>query len=183
VTPDLLPSDGSLHQPDQRSCGPSSLVVARLLLDKEYADSVLPGGADRFRSEVLSLHRAVTRPVLAGRLQLPWPRALGTPPWAVAGELSALPPPVRCRARLVLRRGAAYDRVLAGVRSGRPVPLYVGSRWLPRHVVLVVGARDDGLDVYDPAAGRVVAVTREAFTGAGLGLSGWGKPWFIVTPR
>lgn len=183
MTPDALPSDGSLRQPDQRSCGPSSLVVARLLLDERYAGSVLPGGSSRFRDEVLGLHRRVTRPVLAGRLQLPWPRALGTPPWAVARELSTIPPPAASRARLVLRRGPAYERVESALRGGRPVPVYVGSRWLPRHVVLAVGARDEGLDVYDPAAGRLVAVSRGAFTTSRLRLSGWDRAWFVVLPR
>jgi hypothetical protein len=182
VTPDRLPADGSLHQPDQRSCGPSALVVARLLLDERYADSVLPGGAVLFRSEVLDLHQRVTRPVLAGRLQLPWPRALGTPPWAVARDLSLLPPPTRSRARLVLRRRSAYDRVGAALRRGRPVPLYVGSRWLPRHVVLVVGTLGDGLQLYDPAAGRVVEETRAAFETRRLRLSGWDRPWIAVLP-
>jgi hypothetical protein len=82
----------------------------------------------------------------------------------------------------VLRRRPAYDRVAAAVRRGRPVPLYVGSRWLPRHVVLVVGALDDGLQVYDPAAGRVVEVTRAAFETSLLRLSGWDRPWVAVRP-
>lgn len=183
MTPDLLPSDGSLRQPDQRSCGPSSLVVARMLLDEGYAEAVRRGGQAGFRSAVLDLHRALTRPVLAGRLQLPWPRAWGTPPWAVARELSSLPPPQRHRTRLVLHRDAAYARVVVAVGAARPVALYVGNRWLPRHVVLVVGIRDDGLEVYDPAAGRVVAVPRTAFLAARLRLSGWDRAWFVVLPR
>jgi hypothetical protein len=184
---DALPDDGSLRQPDQRSCAPSALVVARILLDDEYAGLVLPGSSSRFRDEVLALHRRVTRPVdTSGRLQVPWPRALGTPPWAVARQLSALGsadrPPVRYRTRLALGRAAAYGRVVAGLASGRPVVLYVGSRWLPRHVVLAVAARADGLAVYDPAPGRCVTVSREAFVEARLGLSGWDRPWFVVLP-
>ena len=175
---------GSLRQPDQRSCGASALVVARMVLDPAYADGV---DAQRFRREVLDLHRRVTRPVdAAGRLQLPWPRALGTPPWAVARQLSSTGavdlPPLRYRWRLVLDRATAYDRVLAAVRAGRPVALYVGNRWLPRHVVLAIGAREDALEVYDPASGRRESVPRDAFVAARLGLSGWGRPWFVVAP-
>ena len=70
--------------------------------------------------------------------------------------------------------------------AGRPVPAYVGSRWLPRHVVLFlgpVGSTGDRLRCYDPATGRVVEVGREAFVQHRLGLSGWDRPWLVVLPR
>src|SRR5262249_53082313 len=66
-----------LTQPDQRSCGPSSLVAAHILLDASYRPA-------SFSTEVLALHRSVTSPSFAGHAQMPWPQALGTPPWAVA---------------------------------------------------------------------------------------------------
>ncbi len=167
-----------LRQPDQRSCGPSCLVAARMLLDPAYAAGV---SADTFADEVLQLHRRVTRPIdTRGALQLPWPRALGTPPWAVAHQLSAIDDERTYAARLALRRARAFDRLAA---AEAPSVLYVGSRWLPRHVVLVVGVGDDWLRIYEPSSGRLVRVTREAFVGASLGLAGWPKPWFTVTPR
>ena len=150
-----------LRQPDQRSCGPSCLVVARMLLDPAYAAGV---SADNFDDEVLALHRTVTRPIDArGALQLPWPRALGTPPWAVARQLSALDAERTYSARLTLRRGRAFDRLAT---AAAPSVLYVGSRLLPRHVVLVVSAGDDWLRIYEPSRGSVVRVAREAFNGA-----------------
>jgi len=187
-----------LVQPDRRSCGAGVLVVARMLLDSGYAELVatgrhpvtgfvLPGAlADRFRHEVLAMHRRVTGPVdAAGRLQLPWPRALGTPPWAVARQLSATGrPPVRHSVITVgAGRDAVFDRVVAAAAAGRPVPVYVGNRWAPRHVVLVVGVapgREDRLRCYDPARGRVVEVEREAFVRGRLGLAGWDRPWGAV---
>lgn len=173
-----LPDDGSLRQPDQRSCGASSLVVARMLLDDTYA---WPDSAADFRDEVLGVHRRVTGPRdAAGHLQLPWPRALGTPPWAVARDLSALG--TTYRTRLVLHRAAAYDRVVAVVRAGHPVPIYVGNRWLPRHVVLAVAEHDAALEIYNPGTGRRVPVTRDAWTTGHLQLSGWDGPWFVVLP-
>jgi hypothetical protein len=64
------------------------------------------------------------------------------------------------------------------------VPVYVGNRRLPRHVVLVTGVvRDDALRCYDPARGAVVTVTRRQFEAARLAMSGWDRPWFTVTPR
>jgi hypothetical protein len=78
---------GSFRQPDQRSCGPSCLVVARMLADPEYAGATRA----RFDEEVLATHRRVTgsHPAV-GALQLPWPRVLGTPPWAAAREMGRI---------------------------------------------------------------------------------------------
>lgn len=167
-----------LKQPDQRSCGAATLVAARMLLEPGYAATVT---ADNFDDEVLATHRRVTRPIDArGALQLPWPRALGTPPWAVAHQLSADDPEHSYAARLVLRRARAYDRL---VSAPAPSALYVGSRWLPRHVVLVVEALPASLRIYEPSRGRLVRVSREDFLRSGLDLAGWRKPWFTVTPR
>lgn len=149
-----------------------------MVLDPAYAAAIT---RDRFRDEVLDLHRQVTRPLDArGALQLPWPRALGTPPWAVARHLSALDPERTYRARLAFRRSRAFDRLVA---AAPPSVLFVGSRWLPRHVVLVVDANPAALRVYEPSRGRLVEVAREELVRARLDLAGWRKPWFTVTPR
>lgn len=166
-----------LTQPDQRSCGPSSLVAARILLEPAYAATVT---RQTFADEVLALHRQVTGPIDArGALQLPWPRALGTPPWAVAHHLSAIDPERTYAARLVVRRDRAFDRL---ARAGAPSVLYVGSRWLPRHVVLVVAGTAASLRIYEPSRGVLATVTREDFVASRLGLAGWRKPWFTVAP-
>jgi hypothetical protein len=167
-----------LRQPDQRSCGAATLVAARMLLEPAYAATVSP---DNFDDEVLATHRRVTRPIDArGALQLPWPRALGTPPWAVAHQLSADDAEHSYAARLVLRRARAFDRL---AESPAPSVLYVGSRWLPRHVVLVVEASATSLRIYEPSRGRLVSVSRDDFLGGRLDLAGWRKAWFTVIPR
>ena len=136
----------------------------------------------RFGEEVLGMHRRTTGPVtVTGRLQLPWPRALGTPPWAVAGQLST-------RRRIWVVRGAwrrrtlmeAIDRQLS---AGTPVPLYVGSRLLPRHVVLLTAADTAGWDCYEPHHGDRRRVDRRDFLGGTLSLAGWSRPWFAVLLR
>jgi hypothetical protein len=191
-----------LVQPDERSCGAAVLVVARALLDRGYAELlvsgrhpgtgfVLPGSlADRFRHETLAMHARVTGLVdAAGRLQVPWPRALGTPPWAVARQLSAPGSLPRVDHRVVPAwpdRGALLNRILAATAEGRPVPVYVGNRWAPRHVVLFLGGsagRGDGLRCYDPARGWVVDLDRRAFVGGPLGFGRWDRPWFAVLPE
>lgn len=162
-----------LVQPDQRSCGAACLVVARALGESGYAFSLRDPA--RWRAEVLRTHAEVISLRDSGRLGLPWPRALGTPPWAVARRL-----------RLVTGRPWGLVRpdlvaVTAAVRVGIPVPLYVGSRLLPRHVLLVVevGAAETapgaGLRVYDPARGTVRPLEDVLRTG-------WPRPWCAIVP-
>jgi hypothetical protein len=178
---DLLPAP--LRQPDGRSCGAAVAVVAQVLRDPAYAGAVVRPGA--FAAEVLARHRRLTawRDV-AGRPQVAWPRALGTPPWALARELRRLTRapyavrPVRGRA------DAAWER-LRTASPTRPVAVYVGSRRLPRHVVLVTGPADPAgtaVRCYEPAAGREVRLERRAFAAGRCGLAGWDRPWFTVAP-
>ena len=86
------------------------------------------------------------------------------------------------------RRGPAYDAVRTaastGPPTGRAVPVYVGDTLTARHVVLALpdDGRGDALLVYDPASGRDVPVTREAWVTGTLRLSGWDRPWFVLRP-
>lgn len=164
-----------LVQPDQRSCGPSVLVVARMLNHPAYADEVL--AADSFRAEVLRTHREAN---------IVWPRALGTTPWSVARLMTRDCGVAgrRYRTRWVGRRpDTAYVNVSSALRSGHVVPIYLGSRWLPRHVVLAVAHDVTGLQVYDPASGHVVPLPAHGFTTGTLSVAGWSKAWFAVLPR
>ena len=173
-----------LRQPDQQSCGAAVLVMARTISDPAYAETIAAGSGtieQRWAAEVLATHRRTTGSRDArGSAQLPWPMQLGTPPWAVANELAsrtglgwqALPVPPWAR-------GTALGRVRNAART-RPVPLYVGSTWLPRHVVLVL---DGDLHVYEPSGGRVERIDPDDFTGGSLRLAGWSRPWFTVLPR
>lgn len=170
-----------LVQPNQRTCGPSVLVVARMLRDQDYAAAVL--STDSFAEQVQSLHRRLGSVLPTGRPQLPWPRALGTSPWASARFLSRMAGRPH-RARMVIgRRESAYVAVVRAVRAGRPVPVYVGSRRLPRHVVLAVEVAGGQLRAYDPARGVVVPLPREEWVDGALNVSGWSTPWFAVLPR
>lgn len=171
-----LPWGPALRQPDRLSCGASVLVVARMLADPAYAASAGRAPAS-FAAEVLALHRRVTGPRSRdGRAQLPWPRAIGTPPWAVARELALVTgvPHRVCRGR--------WSTL---VDAPGPAALYVGNRWLPRHVVLVLGTADhtrDRLRVYDPSRGGIVPVPRASFEAGRLRVAGWDRPWFAVVP-
>jgi hypothetical protein len=160
-----------------------------MLLDPSYADAVRDATDGRFAADVLSTHRRATRAIVAGRLQVPWPRALGTPPWAVARELSAVSGPGVPARRYgwkvsLFRPDAGFVRAAAAVDTGRPVGLYVGNAWLPRHVVLAVGrASETSLWVYDPAKGARVEVTRASVESRSLVFGRWDRLWFDVSPR
>jgi hypothetical protein len=158
--------------------------MARLL-----RDGVAPG-ADDFRDQVLDAHRRLTAAYDDGRWRLPWPRALGTPPWAVRRGLAAVtgrPHRVRLARLPRTTRAAAYDRL--AVRGGA---LYVGSPLLPRHVLLVLAPEpgDAGLAdptghalrCYQPSRGTVVRLAREDFVAGRLREAGWPRPWFAVSP-
>jgi hypothetical protein len=169
------------------------LVMARSIADPAYADLLatgihpltghhLPGTTqERFAAEVLAMHRRTTGPVdVRGAAQLPWPQRFGTPPWAVARQLSgSTGTHWDADAVLPWSRTKALGAILAAAAT-RPVPVYVGSRWLPRHVVLVL---DPGLRVYEPAGGNVVRITEDAFAKGTLRLAGWSRPWFMVLPK
>jgi len=128
------------RQPDERTCGPSVIVVAQ----------GLPGPWPDFRDRVLATHRRVNRL---------WPRALGTTPWAVARALGG-------RVRWI--RGRGWAQVLDALPH--PTPVFLGSGWLPRHVVLALEERDGVPVVYDPAQGALVPVTS----------SRWKVAWWAV---
>ena len=168
-----------LAQPDRRSCGAAVLVMARRGLDPGYAARV--ADPEAFATEVLALHRRITSALdTTGGLQVPWLRAVGTPPWAAARELRLLtgvPYAVR-----PARRGTEAWEHVRRATDQRPVAVYVGDRWLPRHVVLALGAEADGVRTYEPTSGGVDLVGRDRWVDGPLRLAGWQRTWLVVSP-
>ncbi|MGC0143571.1 hypothetical protein [Pseudactinotalea sp. Z1732] len=113
-------------------------------------------------------HRILTR---AGPGRLPWPRALGTPPWGAAR--GARVPGVRYTHRAVDDHNPAVlrattDMLVAATSAGVPVPLYAGGNrargWrtaVPRHVLLALPTAGDRLRIFDPGTGYVHRVRPE----------------------
>ena len=195
------PTDGSYSQPDQTTCGSSSLVMSRMLNDPAYAlwmetgydpetgltDTRTP--EQRFADESLAMHdRTNSVTDRDGDLQFPWPEAAGTQPWAVANEMSSGGgsgvPGTDYEVQTVAPsdRRDTYDHIASSVEDGHTVPLYVGDSTRPGHVVLVTGSDSDSLTIYDPASGQEQTISRDDFTSGHLGVSGWDEPWFAVTP-
>jgi hypothetical protein len=158
-----------LVQPDRTSCGSSSLVMMRMLRDPAYAESILDdvAPASAFGNAELGVRRRTNAGLDARRRpQLPWPAALGVRPAAMIRLLEApegFGAPRRRYRNVVVDPAAAdsvFDAIVASVRAGEPVPLYVGDgRWM-QHIVLVVRSVGDRLSVYDPAAGHEVGIAR-----------------------
>lgn len=180
------------------SCGAACLAVARMMRDPSLAGWVIEGREEDSRTpneRFAELERTImrrTNSVFAspGRLQMPWPRSLGTSPWGAAAELEAHgAEPGLCYRIIPLRGlapgalGGAFDALLARVRPGAPALLYVGSDALPRHVCLVfAGLHDRTVLLYEPATGSVELPSRDRFIESRLGLGGWDTPWFLVAP-
>ena len=65
-------------------------------------------------------------------------------------------------------RGDIFDEVLQSLIAEHTVPIVVGDRWLPRHVVLGIVGTTDFMRVFDSATGGVRTITRQEFTGGQL---------------
>ena len=187
-------ADHPLVQPDATSCGSSTLVMLRMLRSPAYAAEVL-GAPDRdaaFGRAALAVRRRTNAlRDSRGRLQLPWPAALGTRPAAMIRLLDSpagFGDPRLSYHNVVIDPAdpdPVYDTIVASVRAGEPVPLYVGDhRWM-QHIVLVVRVDDDRIGVYDPATGHETGFTRDEFRRGDLRVAGWRRAWLAIlgTPR
>jgi hypothetical protein len=162
-----------LRQRDGVSCGPAVAVVARALLEPTHrlADAG-PAGLAWFAAEQARVH---------GRVNLLWPRALGTTP---TGMVAAIGAGYRWRlCRGLWRRRDSLDDVLAAVRSGRPVPMLVG-RVIPRHWVLIVDEERNEFSCYEPSSGDVRRVAAADVRSARLAGLGYPRAFaFVLPPR
>ena len=126
-----------------RSCGAAVAVMAEALANDGYARRLLAGGD--FDREVVAMHRRITGPV----------DAAGSHPGALAASDRHSPVGARrqlgrgsTRRRVVAARfrpGNAWAAMSTSLARGALVPAYVGSRWLPRHVVLAIAPLDDAV--------------------------------------
>lgn len=185
------------------TCGSACLTVARMLVNPEFAHWIVTGEGPRAdapegaseKARFAAYERIVmsrTNRLYAGdhRLNLPWPRALGTPPWGARKELEFGASRRGTDYELRTFRGertvglrAAHDRLVQVVAAGEPALLYVGNALMPRHVTLVLpGDGDRVLDVYDPATGVVGQLDVDSFAERRLRISGWDVPWVAVQP-
>lgn len=208
---------GTTHatQVDQTTCGAASMTVMAMITDPFVALWVATGQTigDYMPPEVLrvevdrlpahtvterwnALQRATHRATTVGAVgPLPWPRALGTPPWRVDNVARCAGLKLR---GLVIDDGvpgdlaAALAHASAALRDGIPVPAYVGGdvsmgleAAVPRHVVLLVGREGETLRVYEPGSGAVHSVPIVDLSpphGRLPGLGHWTRLVWLVLP-
>jgi hypothetical protein len=152
-----------------------------------------PGPAVRFGDLQAALQRRSNARAVAGLL--PWPAALGTPPWGAARV--ARYPGVAYRSALVDDSRSALLRTVVAraaraLDRGVPVPLYSGGdastgllTAVPRHVVLLTGRTSGGLTVYEPSSGRVHRLGADhlvAGHGPVAALGGWSHVCWALLP-
>lgn len=184
------------------TCGSACLTVARMLVNPSFARWITTGEGPRVDAPAGKTQQerfaAYERVVMSrtnglraggGRPNVPWPRALGTPPWGALKELEFGASRRGTRYELTLMRPRtsgglrrAHERLGEVVVDGEPALLYLGSALLPRHVVLVLPGGGGSLNVYDPASGLVGGLDRGRFAARELRLSGWDVPWLTVQP-
>lgn len=142
-------------QVNDTTCGVASLAVFYSRADQRCGgelDTYPSYSVDEVASVQLRLHRE------ASWTGLPWPRFLGTSPWAVS-RLARRKTGKAHRIRLWTRTQVARAR--AARTQGNDVFIFVGGRLLPRHVVLMlgnedgVGAHSDQERIFEPGTGLV----------------------------
>jgi hypothetical protein len=151
------------------------------------------GPAVRFGDLQEALKRCSNARAVLGLL--PWPSALGTPPWGAARV--ARFPGVAYRSVLVddTRPGelaVVLARAARALDRGVPVLLYAGgdlamglATAIPRHVVLLTGRTADGYAVYEPSTGRLLTLTADEVTsprGPVPALGGWSHVCWALLP-
>jgi hypothetical protein len=203
-------------QVDARTCGPASLGVMLMIGDPFVALWLATGRRvgeylpleplvtevvskdvrtveERWRSLQHQLHRQATRWAIG---PLPWPRALGTPPWRLDNAVRFAG--LHFHTRMVDDRdhdelAALFAHAGVALADGIPVPLYVGgdsrrgiAAAIPRHVVLAVAREPGHFLVYEPGAGAIVAVTDADIRAAGEqaipGFGHWSRATCVVLP-
>lgn len=199
----LVNGDTGPRQQSTVTCGSACLTVARMLVDPTFAHWIATGEggrpgspaghspAERFAAYERVVHRRTNHLALsAAGLNLPWPRMFGTPPWGAKRELEFGAAKHGTDYDITFVRPlsqdglvAAFDKLNSVVADGMPGLLYVGTKAMPRHVLLILpGNGDDRLDIYDPTDGSVRARSVRSFASHDLRLSGWDVPWFVVAP-
>ena len=197
------------------TCGVTALaVVASRTRFPGYA--AVPG--ESVAEEQARLHG------IASRTGVPWPRLLGTAPWALsklAGEVTGdryqtllwtssrtkksrqHQVSIRHRRRPSAVRSQrdgqpsnhAMDALLAAIQADKDSFLYVGGstrnrsqRWIPRHVVAVLGAESDAavLSIFEPSSGRVFRVPTDSLIESSASprseFGNWSYPQLAIVP-
>lgn len=141
-------------QPDNTTCGSSSLVMARMLNDPGYAmyiatgydphtdqqvpaiggnlpqmnDPALEQPQRRFHQAAMDMHLQTNGPRNNGDWQVPWPGTVGTQPWAAANQMSGSSGVAGSDYTVQFvdptDRAYTYDKIVDAADNGHAVPVY-----------------------------------------------------------
>lgn len=207
--------DASAKQVDQTTCGAAVISMSLMMTDPLVAMWVFTGRllGDYVPIEIAAIDnaghgmrsterrwRALQRAVHTesnrhGLAMLPWPRALGTPPWRVDNVTRV----AGLRFDTALVDDSSVDDVeamvthaSAALRESIPVPMYTGgdsrtgiAAMVPRHVVLLTSVRDHVFQVYEPSSGEVRELAAAAWFQDGStrpALGHWSRICCLVLP-
>lgn len=178
-------------QTDQRTCGIAALAAFVARNDADNGANFLrycsasSGDVARLQGD---LHR------IASWVGMPWPRALGTSPWALATLATRA---TRRTYRMVAWNASGAEVVREAWAAGFDVMMYTGQQVVPRHVVLLLGrgsaqacpAHKEAASVFEPASGQIFEISPEELTAkrwsgkAGKAHWGWWtRPLMAVVP-
>ena len=183
----------NVEQFDHTTCGATSIVVARAMIDPVYSLQLTAGGdpdapaadsADAFTARLKAEEQR-----LHDSTNTLWPQRLGTTPWGVSGALNAHADAA----------GTGYDwhvvddtddrsvnpalhGAVAAVDQGYPVPVLIGDSY-PQHYVLLVGHDGSDLLFYQPEhPGEVVRVGEQDFRNGNMSALGYRHVQAVITP-
>lgn len=148
-TPQAYPA-----QTNQFTCGIAALAACQARVD-EASGGILSNYQTFTAEQVKAVQKELHRD--ASWTGIPWPRFLGTSPWALA-KMASRRTGVKYRLR-VWSAKTAQAAVLANAH-GYDVFVYVGGRVVPRHVVLMLAGEGAQMRIFEPGSGQVLSVPR-----------------------
>ncbi|MFD7159081.1 hypothetical protein ACFV9C_31105 [Kribbella sp. NPDC059898] len=190
---DLLDPNGSgwvdyrsapVQQPDDTSCGPMTILMARALADPLYALYLTTGDStDRANAAAEQFQARLTAEEhrIHAETNRFWPQRLGSTPLGISNELNRYADALgtRYRARLADRPALAEAADAAG--NGYPVPVLIGD-WIPRHYILLIGRAGADLLYYEPGYATVGSLNEQDFLHGKLAVIGFHRSYAVVTP-
>ena len=195
----FAPGGDQFVQPDQTTCGSSSLVMARMINTPTYGDEILGAAGDGTTDP--GAVEATLRPGGAG--DAPHDRRMEGQRRRVAvavADPARHPAAGRCRQLTVaggsgrpgvkygaqlanpLALAATYDAVTAALDAGDCVPLFIGDDVIARHVVLVTGHERGRTFDLRPVRGQLGVSGQKCLRRRQHRGPGWSQPWFVITP-
>jgi hypothetical protein len=157
----------SISQVDDTTCGSTTIVAARALIDPVYALHLTTGGRPGTAEESDGRFRRrlrVEEQRVHDETGLLWPQRAGTPPWGISDLLNRDPADLGAHYRwtavvpgVPALADSVVRRALTAADRGYPVPILLGDL-IPRHYVLLLRRDGWGASFYEPTAGEVVVV-------------------------